>query len=352
MILTGVWHDFTKLLCLLVLLAGIGVSARAQNVYTDENGVRIAIQVKPQKSRILLGEPIFINAEFNVISFGTLSGEGVLLQLSESTGAQGVSVTAIGADGTSVDQSNAETFLQLMDSESRSRISGSTIDYWKLCLPRWAAFRKPGTYRIRVQNHFDVISLKSGKRASGFAVGETTITVLPSDQAKLGEIIRDLGKKVLTGRDSSELETLLLFEDPRVIPFLVQKLAQLGRLEAGRQSTNPEPRPKQPQVHSQGTLPNNANDIFIMSSGYEREITRLVNRLARFNPEDAMKGLAKAAKSPSWLVRARIAEELASDSSTQTRAILEKLAHDPVDSVREAARASLSRRKSRTALLR
>jgi hypothetical protein len=307
-------RNFAKLFLALTFLAGFGVLARAQSVFIDPNGARIETRVKPQKTRILLGEPIFIEVDYTVRSF-----ENILPRINRDIGTNGISVEVFAEDGTPVARPYHEKYARLAEIES-----WIPPEYAKrnLFLPRWADFKKPGIYRVKVLNRLETTRPNTNERVTIPIIVETTITILPADDPKLGAVIRDIGRTAPT-------EMLLGYDDPRTIPFLIERLEFLGQLK-----------PTSFEIVGQAVFP------LIDREAEKAKMVRLVRKLAWFNNQAALKGLSEEAKSSEPLVREAVATGLAFDSTPETLSILQKLLEDKEESVQLAARQSLETRTS------
>jgi HEAT repeat protein len=95
---------------------------------------------------------------------------------------------------------------------------------FRLFLPDWATFEKPGRYTVIVRRRLELTPAGADAlaKADTFdATAVTTITVVPTDRAELGKIIARLGAKMLDRRsDEAEQAQKMLaaIHDERVIP--------------------------------------------------------------------------------------------------------------------------------------
>lgn len=97
---------------------------------------------------------------------------------------------------------------------------------FELFLPNWATFERPGTYTIAVSRDLTVVTGKGdvfeAESRSVPVMAETTVEIVPLDEARMGRRIAELGK-VVVDREHPQAERagklLAAIDDVRVIPF-------------------------------------------------------------------------------------------------------------------------------------
>lgn len=141
-------------------------------------------------------------------------------------------VSVVGDDGSKVPQPDAGMGLGGMIGPKQLPASGSCM--FRLFLPHWATFERPGNYTITVRK---VLRLKEvSKDGQEFMRGTSDvpseasmqIQVVPLDLARMGRLIETLGRQMLSqvGRSEDQEATMALkaIHDERVIPHFLAAL--------------------------------------------------------------------------------------------------------------------------------
>ena len=196
------------------------------------NGYRIETSLVPEKSTIMLGEPIYLSflvqnhadQDLQVLVGGDYRNA---LGRPES-----FTVTVVRADGKRVPQPDAGPSFGGICGPQRLPASGTYL--FKLFLPHWATFQEVGCYTVTAKRTLQLSKYKSGQwnyreqTDDVAAQASAIIEVVPLDQAKLGEIIMSLGNAML-GKEYEQAElaarTLTYIEDERTIPYFVKAFA-------------------------------------------------------------------------------------------------------------------------------
>lgn len=375
---TGVRRDFAKLFCLLVLLAGFGVSARAQQVVTTPTGSKLEVRVIPEKKKILPGEPIEVAVEYRF-----LKPEG---GAPDNHWKQDVWPILQGPIVIKAYEGNGSLVAQGVYEEKNWAFSDYELDLETITrhffLPLWFSLKQPGIFRLTVETQFttarDSTFLLEPEPAVHFPISATgVIEILPPNEKLMGEVIREIGSKAVQTDFNPSLKRLYQIDDPRVVPFLKQKLRGWIHRPKSYQPTNAFSRRP---IREDGIQ--TASQIPLLLIGFQRdpideELACLIQKLASFSTEEAMSALVEAstcendfareavanslpacphpkafqllnlmAGDPRGWIREAVAKGLGLDASPETEKTLVEMLNDPGPSIREAARKSLDTRKA------
>lgn len=340
---TGFRRGFAFLFTLLSCLICFAGTTPAQNKYTTPNGATISVNLHPEKTSIVLGEPLHIifritnlsSREVSFVSGGDYRNRlGIPLSF-------GVSVT----------------------DEAGRKIGGPEIKEWfgglsggsvlkrgeffdqDIILPFWADITEPGKYKIKV-----AWSLRKEvfNDTDSFPVeAETTIFVaLPTEQ-ELGDLISRLDRQLAQDDQYRVFEAaycLARIGDTRTTPILlriVQETSPNGNLflEAvkGLLASRDE--------NAFAGLVN----LFIRPNAYTRFDT--MNSLGEEERLRAISRLIKLKSDPNPVVRCYVARNLPTIKHPEATKVLTELLEDVDPCVREAAKANLIERKARESLI-
>ncbi|MBI1315218.1 TIGR03067 domain-containing protein [bacterium] len=97
---------------------------------------------------------------------------------------------------------------------------GSTV--FKLFVPHWATITEPGRYRITIRRDLDLVAGEKDGGRDAFALkpetvpvaAETTLTIVPADDATFGSLIEQLGPVLLGEPVSPDLASRLRWVEP------------------------------------------------------------------------------------------------------------------------------------------
>ncbi len=341
MSLTGFRRGFAFAFTLLLSLICFGKSTPAQNKYTTPDGATISVNLHPEKTSIVLGEPLHIifritnlsSREISFISGGDYRNRlGIPLSF-------GVSVT----------------------DEAGRKIGGPEIKVWfgglsgrrvlkrdeffdqDIILPFWADITKPGKYKIKV-----AWSLRKEvfNDPDPFPVeAETTISVaLPTDQ-ELGDLISRLDRQLAQDDHYRSFEAaycLARITDKRTLPILSRVILELPD----------DDRPTNSIVSEaiRGLLQSGNEEAFVVleklvthPNSYAR--SALLFELKENGTLKAVSLLLKFKADSNDGIRRWVAQILSTSDHPEATKVLEELLMDSEPSVREAAQRSLDLRK-------
>lgn len=220
-------RKFYWLPALLIMLAW-----QANGEIYQMDGQQIETRLVPEKSTIMLGEPVYL-------SFTVQNNSDQDLQVvvgGDYRNALGrpetFTVTVVGEDGKGVPQPDAGPSFGGISGPQRIPARGSYV--FRLFLPHWATFQQSGRYTITAKRALQLSKYTPGKwdfrdkTTDMETQASARIEVVSLDQAKMGEIITNLGNAMLgTNYDPAEASarTLTYIEDERVIPYFVKAFA-------------------------------------------------------------------------------------------------------------------------------
>lgn len=103
---------------------------------------------------------------------------------------------------------------------------------FRLFLPHWVKFKKPGRYTLTITTEIEIDD-ESRSRENYFipASATTTVTVIPTDAERLGEIISQTGALLLGDKPNRPHQFLLAMHDERIIPYYVELSARPDRTD-------------------------------------------------------------------------------------------------------------------------
>src|SRR5688500_10405772 len=201
-----------------VLMLGSLCGSVSGQTYTTFDGHNFKVSVKPDKETIMLGETTFLSFEVRNLSDKELSfGDGG--DYRNNIGRpDSYRVTVVRDDGKPVPQPKVKFWMGGLVGAQSVPINGSYVR--KLSLPHWATFEGPGIYNITVSRTLTIAGsdISTDRRKENFpskaitTTAHTTIKIVETDDAKLGDVINDLGSKMLleTNRDKARNKLVLL----------------------------------------------------------------------------------------------------------------------------------------------
>ena len=322
-----------KSILLLSALLILTISAAAQpstQILTTAEGSKIEIILKPLKETIMLGETTYIN--FEVTNFSernicmTVGGD-----YRNNVGRpDSYKVSVVRDDGKAVPQ--PEVKISLGGLIGCAPLKPLETYITRLFLPHWATFSEPGTYKIAVRKNLSLHTEGASSKTFYPAEVGTTINVIPTDQAKLGEVIDALGKTI----DGSSVSILGFIDDPRTIKHLAPILEKYD-----------DPFFVRPAARA--------------ISKYDTEEAWKALEKAASNPDDevryavadaldsskyskALKLLLTMKNDSYWLVRLRVVQGFGKIKTEESTALLREMLKDENKDVREQARMFLDQR--------
>ena len=220
----------------IILIASATDSSQAVDDVNDIKANQIETCLLPEKTTIMLGEPIYLSFIVQNKSHQNLQ----VLVGGDYRNALGrpetFSVSTVGENGRNVPQ-------QKLLFSGGGRIGPKQIPEkgqytFRLFLPNWATFEGTGSYTITAKR---ILKLSNYVPKKLWSFDEKTteiqvkasakITVIPLNEAKMGELIGRLGKEILSERDekaSLAAKKLANIQDERVLPYFLKAL-KVGR---------------------------------------------------------------------------------------------------------------------------
>ena len=223
--------NYTLLLHLVLVLLILQALPVAGETYTV-NGHQIRTSLVPDKTTIMLGEPIyvpFIVQNQSDQDLQVLVGGDYRNRLGRP---ESFTVIVVGKDNKHVPQPNAGMSMGGMFGPQRIPAKGQYT--FQLFLPNWAAFEETGSYTItagrilKINNYVPNKMWSSKEKTTDIqSKASAKITVTPLNEAKMGELIGHLGKEILSDRyeDASfAIKKLENIQDERVVPYFLKAL--------------------------------------------------------------------------------------------------------------------------------
>ena len=201
----------------------------AQGQTYSVNGAQIEVSILPEKSVIMLGEPIHL-------SFIVRNLSGTDLCFSEGGDyrnrlgrPESYDVRAVRSDGKQVPK--PEILIGMGGVIGGVKVPAGASATIQLFLPHWAPFEETGIYTITCKRTLGFLDLDAeGLRSNGISVPVQTsvqIEVVGSNHEKMGDIIEKLGAEML-GEDEEKAErasrSLDYINDERTVPYFVKAI--------------------------------------------------------------------------------------------------------------------------------
>lgn len=203
-------------------------SAARAEIYTTGDGYKFEVNLKPQKSAIMLGEPIFIDFEIKNLSdvdLGVLIGGDYQNEFSKP---ESFNVKAFDSKGKIVPSPKIWTMGGGGMSMFQKSPVGKSYNF-RMYLPHWATFEKTGKYEIRVEKglvvkKYDLNITPDDVRNKGVPVKVNAwVKVVKADYKKMGEIIDAIGAQVVARDDTAE-RLAPFITDVRIIKYLAEAI--------------------------------------------------------------------------------------------------------------------------------
>ncbi len=182
-------------LFLFILLASMpGFSQSSAQTFTTKEGNQLQIEQKPDKEIVMLGEPTFITLEIKNPTDQNLCRR--VSDFFENIQRQSYQIKVV--------QDNGKIIRQPQPSFQSSTLSGcddnsSEESYFirKIFLPSSERYFGVGNFTITVEQEILMTNKLTTVRNSFSAKASTKITIIPTDDEKLGQIIESLGEETL-----------------------------------------------------------------------------------------------------------------------------------------------------------
>lgn len=227
----------TKKLCLhSVLLSAmfsflLFPSRIAAQTYTTEQGYQIEVNLIPDKTTIMLGEPIYLSfciRNRSNIDLGLVEGGDYRNTLGRP---ESFSVIVARQDGKQVPQ--PKTGPNMGGIVGSRKIPANGEYAIKLLLPHWATFEEIGNYTITCKRVLNIHEYQAKRfdptnKSEEIAVQVSTqIKVIPVDDRKMGDVIESLGNTMLSANEDKALpaaRALSYIADERAIKHFAQAI--------------------------------------------------------------------------------------------------------------------------------
>ncbi len=214
--------SFLRLLAGFVVL-GI-LSSRATAEIYEVRGTKIEVSLLFEKPAVILGEPTWFT--FRVHNHSVKALEVIVGgdYQNEVGRPNSFKITAVGNDGVQVPQPSVR--MNRGGTTGPQRLPPNGNYDFKLFMPHWATFEKPGRYVVTCGRKLNVIKAGTffSSDTNGFHVEVQTtgnIEILPTNDKVIGANIEALGRQLREGTwDEKErgAQSLAGMEDQRVIP--------------------------------------------------------------------------------------------------------------------------------------
>ncbi len=335
--------------CLFVI-GLIPLAALGQN-YKTIDGHDFSVSLKADKPTIMLGETTFLSFEVKNLSETRLSfGDGG--DYRNNIGRpESYSVTVVRDDGKSVPQPKVTMSMGGLYGMQTVPVDGSYVR--RLFVPHWATFEEPGTYTVTVMRTLGIAgkepSLKesmAGKTPSITVKATTKLTLVKTDNDRLGDIIRATGNLMLseTNRDDARTYVQLLgfIRDPRTIEYWI-KAVDVYSQDPNADGFHRFARTPLILV-AFDTLEAWAGLRSAMKSRSDNVRLDLADALSASHNGQALPLLLSMQDDPYWFVRLRVVQRLVSEKNDAATEVLQKFLNDDKQEVWEQAERELKAR--------
>ena len=214
-----------RLFCLILFVGLLSISAGAE-VFTSPDGYKFGVELNLQKSSVMLGEPTFVDFEVKNLSdveLGVLWGGDYRNEFGRP---ESFNVKIIDSKGEVLPKPKLYNFGGLSGFQKIE--VGKTFNF-RLYLPHWATLEKTGKYKIEIEKNLVVRKYERDKMKFEVSPQTNTIklngefSVVAADYIKMGEVIDEIGKKVVERDDTAE-RLVPFINDFRIIKYLAQAI--------------------------------------------------------------------------------------------------------------------------------
>ncbi|MDE0297779.1 MAG: HEAT repeat domain-containing protein [Candidatus Poribacteria bacterium] len=193
------------------------------------NGFEIQTRLVPDKSTIMLGEPVYVSYIVDNLSeqdFDVIIGGDYRNRLGRKAR---FTVIVQGEDNRQVPQPDAG--LGMGGTEGPRKVPAGGNHAFRLFLPHWATFQEVGNYTMVAKRILVLIEhgeeqwLLNEKSTRVKTEATTKFRIVPLDEAKMGDIINRLGSAMFskyTNESEEASDALDYIKDERVIPYLIR----------------------------------------------------------------------------------------------------------------------------------
>jgi tetratricopeptide (TPR) repeat protein len=331
-----------------VLVVGLVPSAVEGQNYNTTDGHDFSVSLKADKPTIMLGETTFLAFEVKNLSDTRLAfGDGG--DYRNNIGRpESYRVTVIRDDGKSVPQPKVTMSTGGLYGMQTIPFNGSYVR--ELFVPHWATFEEPGTYTVTVTRTLGI----SGKEPSleRFSGGETPsitttastlLTVIKTDNDRLGDVIREIGTRMLNESDRENardaVQLLEFIKDPRTIDYWI-KAVHLYSQDSDADGFHRFA--QTPGVLARYDAPQAWAELrSAMNSKSDNVRLDVADAFSFSHNEQALPLLVSMQDDPYWFVRLRVAQRLDKEKNDAATEVLLKLLNDQNQEVWETAESAL-----------
>lgn len=216
-----------SLIVLTMFVAGIAPVAVSAGPY-EVAGVKLDITAAPENSEFMLGEPgyvLFKVANQSDRNLRIMIGGDYRNRLGRP---DSFKVEVVGINAEKVQQ--PDSGMQMGGITHAGKLPAKGEYVFRLFLPDWATFEKPGRYTITIRRKLELVPDDGTDpfrlKTDNVEVTTTaTITIVPLDDAKMGKLIASLGAKIRALKpnhsDAMAEQMLAAIHDERVIPHWI-----------------------------------------------------------------------------------------------------------------------------------
>ena len=206
------------------LLIFLLLSEAMAEIYTSPDGHNFAVNLQFPKTTIMLGEPIYFDFEIENLSDVALGAVFGGDYRNEFGRPDSFDVKIIDEEGGILIKPKTWTFGGIIN--VRKIEVNQKFDF-RLYLPHWATIEKVGSYKVQVEK--DLIVRKYDEKNHSQMYSQkvspiklnATINFVSSDYQKMGVIIDEIGKQLVT-RDETAQKLAPFINGTRIIKYLIE----------------------------------------------------------------------------------------------------------------------------------
>ena len=316
---------------------------------TDSKKYDVDIKLRPEKARIMLGEPMFL--EFEVTN-------RTPLQLCLSIGGdyrnrlgrpESFRVTVSDSKGIRVP--GPENNVNQGGMHGCAVIGSAQTYTIRLFLSHWATIERTGTYHVNVRRRMEFSAYEPPTAEDADYTTEANVSaefeVVPYDENAMGAVINSLGSVMLdesNPRANDSGQALAEIRDQRVIGYFVDAVRKFGNKQTGTDGYFLSRK----AISALATYDDDrAIEAFAsaMNSSNEDTRARVAEVLGKSAHRSAKSLLLKMQDDPDRYVRIQVARGLTDVKTKEALAVLQKLLKDKDEDVREATQIVMNTRK-------
>jgi hypothetical protein len=215
------------LMVLPFLVAAIAPGVVSADPY-EVAGVKLDVTAAPEHAEYMLGEPgyvLFKVANQSDRNLRLMVGGDYRNRLGRP---DSFKIEVVRDDGKKMPQ--LDSGMQMGGIVHSEKLSAKGEYVFRLFLPQWATFEKPGRYTMTIRRKLELVPDDGNDafrlKTDNVEVTTTaTITIVPLDDAKMGKLIASLGAKIRALKpnhsDEQAEQMLTAMHDDRVIPHFI-----------------------------------------------------------------------------------------------------------------------------------